>query len=57
VRQAVEALPDELRAPLLLVRFEGMKYRQAAEVLGITPDALRMRVHRAHLALVSMLTR
>ena len=51
VREAVEALPWELRAPLVLVRLEGMKYREAAEVLGITLEALRMRVHRAYVAL------
>ena len=56
VRDAVAALPEEQRAPLILVRFEGMKYREAAEALGITLGAVRMRVHRAHLALVAGLT-
>ena len=56
VRSAVAALPQELRETLILVRFEGMKYREAAEALGITIDAVRMRVHRAHLALVTALT-
>ena len=55
VRDAVDALPEALRAPLVLVRFEGMKYRQAADALGITLEALRMRVHRAHMALVAAL--
>ena len=56
VRDAVAALPEELRAPLVLVRFEGLKYREAAEVLGITLDAVRMRVHRAHMGVVPLLT-
>ena len=51
VRDAVDALPPAMRGPLVLVRLEGMKYREAAQVLGISLAALRMRVHRAHLAL------
>ena len=56
VHQAVQALPDQLRGPVVLVRLEGMKYREAADVLGITLEALRMRIHRAHMALVAALT-
>lgn len=56
LRRAVAEIPEELRSALLLVRFEGMKYREAAEVLGITLEAVRMRVHRAHLALTAKLT-
>lgn len=48
VRQAVQTLPPELKATLLLVRFEGLKYREAAEVLGTTQATVRMQVHRAH---------
>jgi len=53
--EAIDALPGGLRAPLVLVRFEGMKYREAADVLGLTMDAVRMRIHRAHMALVAAL--
>ena len=55
VRDAVGALPPDMRESLVLVRLEGMKYREAAQVLGITLPAVRMRVHRAHLALVAAL--
>jgi RNA polymerase sigma-70 factor (ECF subfamily) len=55
LRQAILALPEELRAPLLLVRFEEMKYREAAAALGLTLETVRMRVHRAHLALARAL--
>ena len=48
LRKAVAALPEELRAPLMLVRFDGLRYREAAEALGISSDAVRMRLHRAH---------
>ena len=56
VRRAVDSLPDDQRAALTLVRFNGMKYREAADVLGVTLETIRMRVHRAHLALVPLLT-
>jgi RNA polymerase sigma-70 factor (ECF subfamily) len=55
VRAALGALPEGLRAPVILVRFEGMKYREAAETLGLSVDALRMRVHRAYMALAAAL--
>ncbi|MCL2625097.1 MAG: sigma-70 family RNA polymerase sigma factor, partial [Planctomycetaceae bacterium] len=35
VREAVEQLPETLRQVLYLVYFQGMKYREAAEALGI----------------------
>lgn len=53
--EAVLALPPELRTALLLVRFEEMKYREAAEVLGTTLSTVRMRVHRAHCILAETL--
>ena len=52
---AVMGLPPVLRAALLLVAFGGMKYREAAEVLGVTLATVRMRVHRAHGNLVQAL--
>jgi len=47
VHEAILALPPELRATLVMVRFEGLKYREAAEVLGTTTATVRMQVHRA----------
>jgi len=55
VRAALDGLPVSLRAPLILVRLEGMRYREAARVLGITLGALRMRVYRAQMALLDAL--
>jgi excisionase family DNA binding protein len=34
-----------------------MTYREAAAVLGLTLETVRMRVHRAHLALAKALKR
>ena len=45
--KAIAKLPDNQRAVLILVRFEGLSYRQAAEVLGITEGAVESRLFRA----------
>lgn len=47
LRMAILALPPKLRATLLLVRFEGLKYREAAEVLGVSLGTVRMQLHRS----------
>jgi RNA polymerase sigma-70 factor (ECF subfamily) len=47
VRRAVAALPDGQRAALVLVRFEGLSYKEAAEVLGISLGAVESRLVRA----------
>ncbi|MFP4429510.1 MAG: RNA polymerase sigma factor [Desulfovermiculus sp.] len=36
---------------MLLVRFEKMKYREAAEVLDVSLSSVRMRVYKGLLAL------
>jgi RNA polymerase sigma-70 factor (ECF subfamily) len=46
-RRAIARLPENQRAVLVLVRFEGMSYKQAAEVLGITDGAVESRLVRA----------
>jgi RNA polymerase sigma-70 factor, ECF subfamily len=46
-RLAIGKLPENQRAVLVLVRFEGLSYRQVAEVLGITEGAVESRLVRA----------
>ncbi|MBW8874632.1 MAG: RNA polymerase sigma factor [Acidobacteria bacterium] len=46
-RQAIARLPENQRTVLVLVRFEGMSYKQVAEVLGITEGAVESRLVRA----------
>jgi RNA polymerase sigma-70 factor (ECF subfamily) len=46
-RKAIAQLPDNQRAVLVLARFEGLSYRQIAEVLGITEGAVESRLFRA----------
>jgi len=47
VRTAVDELPEPLRAALLLVYHQGMKYREAADVLGIPVGTVKSRLHSA----------
>jgi RNA polymerase sigma-70 factor (ECF subfamily) len=46
-RQAIATLPESQRTVLILVRLEGLSYRQAAEVLGVTEGAVESRLVRA----------
>ena len=47
VRNALQALPERERTCLTLVRFEFRSVQEVAKSLCITPDAVRMSVHRA----------
>jgi RNA polymerase sigma-70 factor (ECF subfamily) len=49
--EAVENLPETLRAAFVLRDLEGLSTQEAAEVLGISPAALKVRLHRARLLL------
>ncbi|HEY2881259.1 MAG TPA: sigma-70 family RNA polymerase sigma factor [Pirellulales bacterium] len=51
VQQAVEQLPDVLREAVLLVYYQGLKYREAADVLGIPVGTVKSRMHAAILKL------
>jgi len=51
VRTAVNDLPETLKATLLLVYHQGMKYREAADVLGIPVGTVKSRLHSALLKL------
>jgi len=46
-RKVIGKLPENQRAVLVLVRFEGLSYKQVAEVLGITEGAVESRLVRA----------
>jgi RNA polymerase sigma-70 factor (ECF subfamily) len=47
VRGAIERLPANQRAVLLLVRLEGLSYQETADTLGITLGAVESRLFRA----------
>ena len=52
VRAAIDALPPEQRAVLMLVTVEGQSYRDTAEILKIPIGTVMSRLARARLALV-----
>ncbi|MDR0870671.1 MAG: RNA polymerase sigma factor [Planctomycetaceae bacterium] len=56
VREAVEKLPDTLRQVLYLVYFQGMKYNEAAESLGIPFGTIKSRLNAAVKKLNTLLT-
>jgi RNA polymerase sigma-70 factor (ECF subfamily) len=51
VREAVDELPESLRAALVLVYHQGLKYREAADILGIPVGTVKSRLHTAMLRL------
>lgn len=55
--EQIARLQPKLRSALLLHLREGLMAREAAEVLGISPCALKARVHRARLELRFQLER
>ncbi len=51
IRGAVEQLPDALREAVNLVYYQGLKYREAADVLNIPVGTVKSRLHSAILKL------
>lgn len=47
VRSAVDDLPDLLRQVVILTYFQGMKYQDAAVVLGVPLGTVKSRLHAA----------
>jgi len=47
IERALAAMPSTAREVLLLVGVAGLDHSDAADVCGITPEALRQRLHRA----------
>ena len=52
VMQAINRLPADQRAALVLREFEGLSHRELAEVLAISVPAVKARIHRARLAML-----
>jgi RNA polymerase sigma-70 factor (ECF subfamily) len=55
IREAVQKLPEGLRSALSLVVWEELSLAEAAQVLGISIPATKMRVARAKLELAKQL--
>ena len=55
VRTSIDELPDTHRDVLVLRDIEGLDTAEAAEVLHVTPNAVKVRLHRARQALRALL--
>jgi len=54
VRASVDRLPDFLRQVLILAYYQGLKYREIADVLGIPVGTVKSRLHAALVKLQEM---
>ncbi len=55
VRQCIDELPDTYRTVLILRDIEELDTDEAARALGLTPNAVKVRLHRARQALRSLM--
>ena len=55
VQQFVLSLPETLRTPLILHDMEGLTNAQIAQVLSVSLEAAKMRLHRARVRLRQMM--
>jgi RNA polymerase sigma-70 factor (ECF subfamily) len=51
IRGNIEKLPETYRVVLTLSEYEGLKNNEIAEILGITLDTVKIRLHRARVKL------
>ena len=56
IRRAVDDLPEQTRQVVLLVYFQGLKYREAAHALGVPVGTVKSRLHGAIQKLGEVLT-
>lgn len=57
VREAIQLLPEKLRAVLVLKEYSDLNYKEIANVLSITESNVKVRVHRAKQQLEKILNR
>jgi RNA polymerase sigma-70 factor, ECF subfamily len=55
VRQSIDELPESFRTVLMLRDIEGLSTDEAASVLNISANAVKLRLHRARMALRTLL--
>jgi RNA polymerase sigma-70 factor (ECF subfamily) len=55
VRECIDRLPESYRTVLLLRDIEELDTEEAAQLLGISPNAVKIRLHRARQALRTLL--
>jgi len=47
IREIIDTLPDDYRSVIVLSELEGLADREISEVLGITLETVKIRLHRA----------
>lgn len=57
IREYIDQLPEDHRAVLVLSEVEGLKNREIAEILGVSLDTVKIRLHRARTRLKESLGR
>lgn len=57
VREAIQKLPEKLRAVLVLKEYSDLNYKEIARVLNISESNVKVRVHRAKQQLEKLLDR
>jgi RNA polymerase sigma-70 factor (ECF subfamily) len=55
VRAAIDRLPASYRVVMLLRDIEELSTEETAQMLGLTPNAVKIRLHRARMALRTLL--
>jgi RNA polymerase sigma-70 factor (ECF subfamily) len=54
VLDGLQKLPEASRAALLMSAVDGMAYEEIARALGISLAAVKVKIHRARLALIGL---
>lgn len=57
IRGIIDALPENYRVPLILSELEGLKNHEIAEILGLSLDVVKARLHRGKARLKKELQR
>ena len=51
IRSCIEKLPENFRVILVLSESEGFKNNEISEIMGVTLDTVKIRLHRARVQL------
>lgn len=51
LERALDSLPEAYREAIILTKITGLSLAEASEILGATPTALKLRVHRGYVQL------
>ncbi len=55
IRDAIDGLSPEQREVILLSKYEGLSYKEIANIIGITTESVKQRAYRGHLRLRQVL--